>query len=702
MRARPTTHSNRITAHTESDPQLNNQDCGVFAVYGHPEAVKLTYLGLCALQHRGQNSAGICASDNRRLVCRKSRGLVKEVFLEPALGELVGTLAVGQTGRSTNGSPELNIQPFTFRLGNRRIAMAYNGNFTNAIEPEAILHLMARSRELSLSAALRKALLRVEGAYSLVILAQDEMMVARDPCGFRPLAMGTLTHDGRDHFVFASETCGFDAIGARYKGEVEPGELVIISAEGMTRERFTPETPVSHLSHCVFEHVNRSRPDSIAFGRPVQKSREMLGRLLARESPANADIVVPIHNGAADAARGYASESGIPYHEALIGNRSVGRTLVGDSDIMSDFAAKLQPDPESSLIEGRRVLLVEDSIIDGAATREVVRMVRKVGAREVHLRIPCSPTVSPCFYGVEIPAKKQLIAATHSVEEIRSLLEADSLAYLSYDGLRQSVGDTSGRFCYACFTGKYTTALFSRAEEPPEQDPMAETELLALAVFGNQLKLVSINPDGEYEFLDEAHNLHKLLWVFSTETKALKAAVEEFESLINDPRVKEADLQNFFERNPDFVINDDYKKAHPHVVLATENAEPLIPDFVLEPTDQDGLCDLLELKHPLAKVFVMKPRRKRFSAQVFEACAQLRDYSLFFDDPKNRQAIYRNYGLRAFRPRLFLIIGRRGSASPIELRKAELDTPHLHLQTYDAVLDRMKARIKAMKEGRRR
>jgi amidophosphoribosyltransferase len=622
---------------------------------------------------------------------------VAEVFLEPVLDELVGTLAVGQTGRSADGLPYPNIQPFTLRLDNGQVAVVYNGNFTNATDAEAILHLIARSREPTLPAAVREALLRIQGAYSLVTLTRDQMIVARDPRGFHPLAIGSLSYNGSDSLVFASETCALDAIGAHYKSDVEPGEMVIMSAGGMTRERFASKKP---FSHCVFEHVNRSSPDSVVFGRSVQRSREMLGCRLARESPADADVVVPISDCAADAAKGYASESVTPYHDALIRNQYVGRTLVEDYNVMSDFTVKLQLNPVRSLIEGKRVILVEESIVSGDATREVVRMVRKVGAREVHLRIACPPTISPCFYGVDIPDKKHLIASTRSVEEIRNSIEADSLAYLSTEGLRQGVDDTTGRFCYACSVGKYPTALITHAEEPPTQEPLAETELLALAVFGNQL--VSINPDGEYAFLDEARSLHKLLWVFSSQTKALQAALEEFESLINDPRVREADLQDFFERNPDFIINDEYKKAHPHVVLESENAEPLIPDFVLEPINQDGLCDLLELKHPLAKISVMKPRRNRFSAEVFEACAQLREYSLYFDDQKNRETIYRNYGLRSFRPRLFLIIGRRGSASPIELRKAELDMPHLYLQTYDDVLHRMKARITAMKEGRLR
>ena len=708
MHAHPSTRAEGIPA---IQPPTFEQ-CGIFAVWGHPEAAKLACLGLYALQHRGQESAGICASDSRHLVWRKSRGLVAEIFIEPVLDELVGTMAIGHTGDSTPGdSSHLNAQPFTVESNKGQIAMTYNGSVTSASqvrnilyasqptgEPEVILHLMARSREPTLPAALREALLRVQGAYSLVMLAPNQMIVARDPCGFRPLAMGSLSYDGRECPVFASETCAFDVVGARYEGEVQPGEMVIVSPEGTARERFAPEKP---RSHCVFEHVCCSRPDSVVFGRSVQESREVLGRLLAREHPADADLVVAVPDSGVAAALGYASESGIPYREGLIRNHIVGRTLIEHSHAIRDFGVELQLNPVRFLIEGRRVVLVDDTIVRGPAMRKIVRMVRAAGAREVHFRISCPPTTSPCFYGVDVPSRHELIASTHSVEEIRRFFEADSLAYLSFGGLRQAVGDTNGRFCYACYTSSYPTALIFPAEEPPAQEPMAEPEFVALTLFGNQLKLVSITPDGEYRFLDEAQNLHNiLLYVYSSETKALQVAVEELEYLVNDPHVKEADLQDFFERNPDFVKNDEYKKAHARVVLTRENAEPLKPDFVLEPINQSRLCDLLELKHPLAQVFALKARRTRFSAAVFEACAQLREYSLYFDERKNRETIHRNYGLLAYKPRLFVIIGRRGSVSPIELRNMELDTPHLHLRTYDDLLERMKARIGAMKEGR--
>ncbi|MBI3698806.1 MAG: amidophosphoribosyltransferase [Acidobacteria bacterium] len=455
-------------------PDRFHEECAIFAIYGHPEAAKLAYLGLYALQHRGQESAGICASDGRRLVCRKSMGAVADVFTEPVLAELGGAAAIGHTRYSTAGSSAyLNAQPFTVECNKGQIAMAHNGNLTNAIElrreldaagsifqatsdTEVILHLVARSRERTLPAALREALLQVEGAYSLLVLSEKQLIIARDPRGFRPLAMGVLALDGVECPVFASETCAFDLIGATYTGEVEPGEMILVGPEGMVRERFAPEQP---RSHCVFEHVYFSRPDSTVFGRPVQQSREMLGRLLAQECPADADIVVPVPDSGVAAAVGYADEAHLPYRVALIRNHYVGRTFIEPSQAIRDFGVKLKLNPVRSLIDGKRVVLVDDSIVRGTTSRKIVRMVRQAGAREVHLRISCPPTISPCYYGVDTPSKEELIASSHSVEEIREYVEADSLGYLSMEGLRQAVTDTDNRYCYACYTAHYPTDL---------------------------------------------------------------------------------------------------------------------------------------------------------------------------------------------------------------------------------------------------
>ncbi len=455
-------------------PDRFREECGIVAIWGHPEAAKLAYLGLYALQHRGQEGAGICASDGRRLACHKSQGLVAEIFTEAVLDELGGAAAIGHTRYSTAGdSSQLNVQPFTVECNKGQIAVAHNGNLTNAIElrreldaagsifqatsdTEVILHLVARSRERTLPAALREALLQVEGAYSLVVLGQEQLIVVRDPRGFRPLAMGRLAYDGRECLVFASETCAFDLIGAAYEGDVEPGEMIVVGAGGMVRERFAPEQP---RAHCVFEHVYFSRPDSLVFGRAVQQSREMLGRRLAQEHPAEADLVAPVPDSGVAAAIGYAAESGIPYRMALIRNHYVGRTFIEPSQAIRDFGVKLKLNPVRSLIDGRRIVLVDDSIVRGTTSRKIVRMVRSAGAREVHLRISCPPTISPCYYGVDTPTRDELIAANHSVEEIRRYVEADSLGYLSMEGLRSAVEDTAGRFCYACYTAHYPTDL---------------------------------------------------------------------------------------------------------------------------------------------------------------------------------------------------------------------------------------------------
>ncbi len=450
-----------------------HEECGVAAIYGHPEASKLTYLALYALQHRGQESAGISTSDGQLIQTCKAMGHVADIFTEPVLESLPGQLAIGHTRYSTAGDTvERNAQPFSVHCNKGRIAVAHNGNITNAAElraeleargsifqassdTEVILHLVAHSRERTLAGALRDALLQLEGAFSLVFLAQDRIIVARDPHGFRPLAMGQLEFNGgAPAHVFASETCAFDLVNAVYLGDVQPGEMVIVGPEGVTRERYAPQ---QRLSHCVFEHVYFSRPDSIVFGRAVQESREMLGILLAREAPADADIVVPVPDSGNAAALGYSAESGLPYRQALIRNHYVGRTFIEPSQAIRDFGVKLKHSAVRSLLNGKSVVLVDDSLVRGTTSRKIVRMVRQAGAREIHMRISCPPTISPCFYGVDTPNKSELIAANSSIEEIRRFIEADSLAYLSLDGLRKSVADERGDYCYACYTGDYPT-----------------------------------------------------------------------------------------------------------------------------------------------------------------------------------------------------------------------------------------------------
>jgi len=452
-----------------------HEECGVFAIHGHPEASNLAYLGLYALQHRGQESAGIASSDGRKIHSVRQMGHVAEIFTPDVLNQLPGSLAIGHTRYSTAGDTTVrNAQPLSVACSKGQVAVAHNGNFTNALElrreleedgsifqstsdTEVVLHLVARSCERTLAGALRDALLQIEGAFSLVFLAEDRIIIARDPHGFRPLAMGRLEVEGHpEATVFASETCAFDLIGATYVDDVKPGEMVIVGPEGMTREFYTtPGAP----AHCSFEHVYFSRPDSIVFGKAVAESREKMGRLLAREHPVNADVVVPVPDSGVSAAIGYAAESGIPYRQALIRNHYVGRTFIEPSQAIRDFGVKLKLNPVRSLLEGKRVVLVADSLVRGTTSRKIVRMMRNAGAREVHLRISCPPTISPCYYGVDTPSQSELIAANFTIQEIEDFVGADSLAYLSLDSLHEALRDNDHRFCYSCYTGHYPTLV---------------------------------------------------------------------------------------------------------------------------------------------------------------------------------------------------------------------------------------------------
>ena len=446
------------------------------AIYAHPEAEKLAYLGLHALQHRGQESAGIVSSDGMSLRLHRSMGLVADIFGEEVLAKLRGTLAIGHTRYSTTGdSALLNAQPILVQSNKGSIAVAHNGNLVNAQEirsrlegqgsifqttsdTEVIVHLIALSREHTLPEAMADALRRVEGAFSLVMVSTDRVFAARDPRGFRPLAMGRIPAQEamkQDTIVFASETCAFDLIGATYEREVKPGELVIVGPEGITSRFYSPTGP---QSSCIFEHVYFSRPDSSVFGRSVQVSRENLGRQLAQEAPVYADVVVPVPDSGVTAAVGYAAESGIPFRFGLIRNHYVGRTFIEPTQSVRDFGVKLKLNPVRSLLEGKRVVLIDDSIVRGTTSKKIVRMVRNAGAKEVHMRISCPPTISPCFYGVDTPSKRQLIAANKSIEEIREYIGADSLAYLSLEGLKAACGEgEKTTYCTACYTGKYPT-----------------------------------------------------------------------------------------------------------------------------------------------------------------------------------------------------------------------------------------------------
>ncbi|MHB8541407.1 MAG: amidophosphoribosyltransferase [Candidatus Acidiferrales bacterium] len=447
-----------------------HDECGVFGVFGNEEAAKLTYLGLYALQHRGQESAGIAATEDAQLRVEKGMGLVQELFTPDVVARLPGVAAIGHTRYSTAGDTTLmNAQPLVSDCNKGKLALAHNGNLTNALElrrslehkgsifqttsdTEVIVHLVARSKVGNLAGAIADALGQVEGAYSLLILTRDEIFVIRDPRGFRPLALGRLG----DAWVVGSETCAFDLIGAEYIRDVEPGEMLRISKSGVESIHFAPE---KQHQYCIFEHVYFARPDSIVFGRPVNPTRERLGRLLAREHPAIADMVVPVPDSGVPAAIGYASESGIPFRMGLIRNHYIGRTFIEPSQAIRDFGVRLKLNPVRRLLEGQRVVLVDDSIVRGTTSRKIVRMMREAGVAEVHMRISCPPTVSPCHYGIDTPTKLELIGAQNSIEQIREFIGADSLGYLSLENLRASVEETGGEFCTACYTGVYPTEL---------------------------------------------------------------------------------------------------------------------------------------------------------------------------------------------------------------------------------------------------
>jgi amidophosphoribosyltransferase len=447
-----------------------HDECGVFGVFGHEEASKLAYLGLYALQHRGQESAGIVSSDGTDLHLHRAMGEVAEIFQPGVLAKLPGNLAIGHTRYSTAGDKALlNAQPIMIDCNKGKVALGHNGNLTNAVEwrrklehrgsifqtnsdTEVIVHLLARSQARNLSGALGDALNQVEGAYSLLVLTTDELYAVRDPRGFRPLVLGKLG----ETWLVASETCAFDLLNAQYVREIEPGEMVRISRSGIESIHFAPEKP---HQQCIFEHVYFSRPDSIIFGRSVNESREALGRLLAKEHPADADIVVPVPDSGVPAAVGYALESGIPFRMGLIRNHYIGRTFIEPSQAIRNFGVKLKLNPVRGLIEGQRVVLVDDSIVRGTTSRKIVRMVREAGATEVHVRISCPPTISPCYYGVDTPTREELIASSNTPDQICRFLAADSLGYVSLPSLKQAVNDTHGDFCTSCYTGVYPTDL---------------------------------------------------------------------------------------------------------------------------------------------------------------------------------------------------------------------------------------------------
>jgi amidophosphoribosyltransferase len=458
---------------SEEDPKLR-EECGVVAIHGHPDAARQVYLGLYALQHRGQESAGIASADGQRLANIKGMGLVSEIFTDDVLAKLPGSMAIGHTRYSTTGdSALLNAQPIRVESTKGLIAIAHNGNLVNlgnirarlerdgayfqtTSDSEIIVQLIAHSKAGTLVDCIADSLGRVEGAFSIVMMTRDRIFAARDPRGFRPLSIGRIKNqDGPDTIVFASETCAFDLLRAEYIRDVLPGELVMVTEDGLTSRQYSTGVP---QTSCIFEHVYFARPDSRIYGRWVQESRDQMGRQLARESGVPADVVVPVPDSGVTAALGYAEEAGLPFRMGLIRNHYVGRTFIEPEQRVRDFGVRLKLNPVHNLLEGKRVVLIDDSIIRGTTSRKIVRMVRGSGAKEVHLRISCPPTISPCFYGVDTPSKAELIAANKSLEEIRQFIEADSLAYLSLEGLLKAceTKEKSG-YCTACYTGNYPT-----------------------------------------------------------------------------------------------------------------------------------------------------------------------------------------------------------------------------------------------------
>jgi amidophosphoribosyltransferase len=451
-------------------------ECGVFGVFDHPDAARVAYLGLYALQHRGQEAAGIVTSGERGFRIRKERGYVADVFSAESLEKLPGRIAIGHTRYSTSGeNNDANIQPIFIECKFGEIAVCHNGNLVNAhllrhalvqqgsifrttSDTEVILHLYARSSQRDPLDAIFDAVRTVEGAFSLLFLTKDALYGVRDPRGFRPLILGKL---GCSH-VLCSESCALDLIDAEYVREVEPGEMVRIDATGVRSLRpFAPAPPAL----CIFEHVYLARPDSRVFGRDVHPTRLAMGRQLAREAPADADVVVPVPDSGVVAAIGYSQESGLPFEFGLIRNHYVGRTFIEPRQSIRHFGVKVKLNPVRSVIEGRRVVLIDDSIVRGTTSRKIVGMVRQAGATEVHLRVSSPPTIGPCHYGIDTPKKDELIAANHSVSEIADFIGADSLAYLSHEGLVGAVDTDRDRYCSACFTGSYPVPLPEEGRE---------------------------------------------------------------------------------------------------------------------------------------------------------------------------------------------------------------------------------------------
>jgi len=480
-------HQNKPGSRKETEAwDKLGEECGIFSIVSHPEAARLAYLGLYALQHRGQESAGIVSSDRKKLYIERGMGYVADLFNEDRLEKLPGDSALGHVRYSTSGESALwNAQPMLIDCWRGPVALAHNGNLTNAVQlrrelerdgaifhstsdTEVVLHLISRSRRRTTEEAFVEALRMIQGAYCMVLLTPEFLLAARDPHGFRPLTLGRI----KDSFVVTSETCALDLINAEYIRDIEPGEVLRI--EGNSLEYQFP-LPKEKPSFCVFEHIYFSRPDSLVFGRTVNTSRSEMGKNLAREHRVDADVVVPVPDSGVSAAIGYAQESGIPLEFGLIRNHYVGRTFIEPKQSIRNFGVKIKLNPVREILQGKRIILVDDSIVRGTTSKKIVQIIRAAGAREIHVRITAPPLIAPCYYGIDIHTKRELIGSSKTVEEICEFIGADSLGYMSMDSVLKSVGNKN-QYCSACFTDSYPTdvvfndkqrKLFDDTDDPP-------------------------------------------------------------------------------------------------------------------------------------------------------------------------------------------------------------------------------------------
>jgi amidophosphoribosyltransferase len=458
-----------------------HEECGVVGVYGHPEAANLVYLGLYALQHRGQESAGIVASTHSKMRLELGMGLVADIFDPGRLMKLPGPLAIGHNRYSTAGKSELvNAQPCMINYAEGSLALAHNGNLVNAQtirkglagkgaifqstnDSEVIVHLMAQAKSGSFVDRAAEALRQVSGAYSLILMTENELLAARDPRGFRPLCLGKLDNA----YIVASETCVMDLIEAEFIREVEPGELILINENGL--QSFFPFKK-EETKHCVFEHIYFARPDSFIFGEHVYMARKEMGKAMAQESPADVDLIVPVPDSGVVSAMGFAEESNIPFEMGLIRNHYVGRTFIEPQSQIRNFGVKLKLNAVKNLIEGKRLAIIDDSIVRGTTSRKIVKMLLESGAKEVHLRISSPPILHSCFYGIDTPNKEELIAHTNTLEETRQYLGANSLSYLSINKMLEVLQNGKNKFCSACFDGNYPVPITDSIETTQQLD----------------------------------------------------------------------------------------------------------------------------------------------------------------------------------------------------------------------------------------